>query len=115
MEITLKNGLRIERGDNNKYFPALQEVIDIDEIGDACEICPLADVVCHRNNPHDCETSDMFSGFYCDLDTAFAIQDQLQEAHQIIKALLGAPPPRTWKKWPNIYKRATEFLKIMKK
>ncbi len=37
-------------------------------------------------------------------------ENELCEARQIIRALLGAPPPRTWKKWPNIHKRATEFL-----
>jgi hypothetical protein len=39
------------------------------------------------------------------------LQDELHEAREIIRALLGAPPPRTWKKWPNIHKKATEFLK----
>lgn len=39
------------------------------------------------------------------------LQDELHEAREIIRALLGAPPPRTWEKWPNIYKRATKFLK----
>lgn len=39
------------------------------------------------------------------------LQDDLDEARKIIRALLGAPPPRIWKKWPNIHKRATEFLK----
>lgn len=39
------------------------------------------------------------------------LQDELHEARTIIRALLGAPPPRIWKKWPNIQKRAAEFLK----
>lgn len=39
------------------------------------------------------------------------MQDELEEAWIIIRALLGAPPPRTWAKWPNVHKQATEFLK----
>lgn len=39
------------------------------------------------------------------------LQDELYEARKIIRALLGAPPPRTWKKWPNIHRQANEFLK----
>lgn len=35
---------------------------------------------------------------------------ELEEAQKLIRALLGAPPPRTWKKWPNIYRSANEFL-----
>lgn len=33
------------------------------------------------------------------------------EAMGSICSLLGAPPPRTWKKWPNVHKAATEYLK----
>lgn len=39
------------------------------------------------------------------------MQDELEEARLIIRAILGAPPPKIWKKWPNIHKQATEFLK----
>lgn len=39
------------------------------------------------------------------------MQDELEEARKIIRALLGAPSPRIWKKWPNIHKQATDFLK----
>jgi hypothetical protein len=42
---------------------------------------------------------------------AMQSKDELEEARKIIRALLGAPPPRTWRKWPNIHKRATKFLK----
>lgn len=40
-----------------------------------------------------------------------SLQDELYEACKIIRALLGAPPPRIWGKWPNVHKRATEYLK----
>jgi hypothetical protein len=47
-----------------------------------------------------------------EMTTAIAnLQDELQEARLNIRALLGAPPPRTWNKWPKIYERATDFLK----
>jgi len=35
------------------------------------------------------------------------MQDELEEARKIIRTLLAALPP----KWPNIHKKATEFLK----
>ena len=34
----------------------------------------------------------------------------VQEACTIIRALLGAPPPRVWRKWPVVYRTATEYL-----
>jgi hypothetical protein len=39
------------------------------------------------------------------------LKKELNEARTIIRALLGAPPPRTWKKWPVIHQKATDFLK----
>ena len=38
------------------------------------------------------------------------LSEQLAEAKSLIRALLGAPPPRVWKKWPNVYRRAVDFL-----
>lgn len=40
-----------------------------------------------------------------------SLQDELYEACKIIRALLGAPPPRIWEKWPNLHKQATEYLR----
>jgi len=39
-----------------------------------------------------------------------AAVEKLDEARLIIRALLGAPPPRIWKRWPVIHARATRFL-----
>lgn len=40
------------------------------------------------------------------------LQAELYEARRIIRALLGAPPPRVGEKWPeNVHRQAIEFLK----
>lgn len=39
------------------------------------------------------------------------LQNELYEACKIIRALLGVPPPRLWRKWPNVHRQATEYLK----
>ena len=38
------------------------------------------------------------------------LQNELHEAKKIIRALLGAPPPGIWRKWPVAYRKATTFL-----
>lgn len=38
------------------------------------------------------------------------LEVDVAEAEKLISALLGAPPPRIWKKWPNIHAQANNFL-----
>jgi hypothetical protein len=73
MKITLKTGQILEsKNDGHRdYFPALQDVAP--EIEDACEVCPLADIICKRNNGWDCLVDGMLDGFYCDAETAIAL------------------------------------------
>ena len=81
MKIILKNGKVIESvksviDPKREEFPALQDIYpEIKE--EPCDICPLADIICCRNNGFDCLVYGMFSGFYCDIDTAWKILHHL--------------------------------------
>jgi len=61
---------------------------------------------CYRCGKEDCVTICVS----CANELVESAEDYTEEACQIIRALLGAPPPRTWEKWPVVYKRAREFL-----
>ena len=38
------------------------------------------------------------------------LSETVVEASRLIQALLGAPPPRVWRKFPNVYRRSVDFL-----
>ena len=79
MQIILKTGQVIESKKDGDwdYFPALQDVYP--EIEDACSVCPLADIVCCRNNGYDCMSCGMLDGFYCDMELALNILPHLTQ------------------------------------
>ena len=37
----------------------------------------------------------------------------LLQAAKLIKALVGAPPPRIWRRYPNLHRQAVEFLAVI--
>ena len=71
---------------------------------------------CHVCGRPDVEIAIAISGdesvaFHIQCAKAFLLELELERAVRLMKALLGAPPPKLWSsKYPNTYKQAVEFI-----